>query len=105
VVVIGFLPLVSFAQIQPLPEQPAPLQTEQQSSSKPAPDLPSAPQPQAHAPSGQCALWAPTHCFIGMAKDQKEILTSPLRLHKKDLVWIAPAAAAAGTALALDTAL
>jgi PAP2 superfamily protein len=101
VVLIGFLPLVSFAQVQPSPEQ-VPVQTEQQSSSKPAPDLPSAPEPQPPAPSGQCALWAPTHCFVGMARDQKAMITSPLRLSKKDLVWIAPAATVTVTSLAMD---
>ncbi|HST11102.1 MAG TPA: phosphatase PAP2 family protein [Terriglobales bacterium] len=103
VVLIGFLPAVSFAQpVQPSPEPQVPSQMEQQSSSKPAPELPSAPELQLPAASGQCTLRAPTHCFIGMAKDQKGILTSPMRLRKKDLVWIAPAAAATGAAFAFD---
>lgn len=37
-----------------------------------------------------------------MARDQKAMFTSPLRLHKKDLVWITPAAAATVASLALD---
>jgi hypothetical protein len=37
-----------------------------------------------------------------MARDQKGIVTGPLRLHKKDLVWLVPAAAATGAAFAFD---
>lgn len=37
-----------------------------------------------------------------VAKDQKGIVTSPLRLHKKDLMWLLPAAAVTGAAFALD---
>jgi hypothetical protein len=37
-----------------------------------------------------------------VAKDQKGIVTSPLRLRKKDLVWLVPAAAVTGAAFALD---
>ena len=49
-----------------------------------------------------CTLSTPGRCAVQVAKDQRSIFTSPFRIHKKDLVWITPLAAATGTAIALD---
>ena len=49
-----------------------------------------------------CTLDTLSHCFSGIAKDQFHILTSPLHIHKQDLNWILPLAAATGMAFALD---
>jgi len=49
-----------------------------------------------------CAFSAPGRCVIEIARDQRGILTSPLRMHKKDLLWLAPIAAATGAAFAFD---
>ncbi len=54
------------------------------------------PQPQ------PCTLSSPNRCLMGVAKDQRGILSSPLRLRKKDLVWLVPVAAATSAAFVFD---
>jgi len=54
------------------------------------------------APQSQCALATPGRCAVQFSRDEKGIVTSPFHLHKKDLVWLSPLAAATGTAFALD---
>ena len=50
----------------------------------------------------QCTFSSPGRCAAQLSKDQKGILTSPLRLRKKDLVWLAPVAAATSAAFVFD---
>jgi membrane-associated phospholipid phosphatase len=50
----------------------------------------------------QCTFSSPGRCAAQFSKDQKGILTSPLRLRKKDLVWLAPVAAATSAAFIFD---
>ena len=52
--------------------------------------------------SPQCGPKALLQCAADLARDQAHILTSPSRIRKKDLVWIAPFAAATATAFAFD---
>lgn len=47
-------------------------------------------------------MLSPGRCFREMAKDQRGIMTSPMRLEKRDLKWLLPGAALLGTAFALD---
>jgi membrane-associated phospholipid phosphatase len=54
------------------------------------------------APSQQCGFRTPSQCARTIGKDQAAILTSPARLRKKDFLWLAPFAAATGTAFAFD---
>ena len=60
--------------------------------------LPNAPVPQGES--------APAVTVRGLPKavllDQKSIWTSPARIRRKDLVWLAPLAAATGVAIATD---
>jgi len=86
-VVLIFIPLAGFA-------QQAPFQPEQQSSSKTGPQNP--------APAEQCALRSLSQCAGQVAKDEKGIFTAPLRVQKKDFVWLAPLAATAATTFAFD---
>jgi membrane-associated phospholipid phosphatase len=51
----------------------------------------------------QCTFSSPGRCAAQFSKDQKGILTSPLRLRKKDLVWLAPVAAATSAAFMFDS--
>ena len=99
VALIGFLPLVSFAQQTQPPTDSIPVLSAQESSSKTAQvDVPAQPGSQA-AP---CAMLSPGRCFREMAKDQRGIMTSPMRIEKHDLKWLLPGAALVGTAFALD---
>jgi len=50
----------------------------------------------------QCSFSSPGRCAAQFSKDQKGILTSPLRFRKKDLVWLAPVAAATSAAFMFD---
>jgi membrane-associated phospholipid phosphatase len=50
----------------------------------------------------QCTFSSPGRCAAQFSKDQKGILTSPLRLRKKDLLWLAPVAAATSAAFMFD---
>jgi len=86
VVLVCFLPLAAFA-------QQLPTQTQPQLLTQTQPKLPM---------QVPCALTTPGRCAAQLAKDQRNIFTSPFRLHKKDLVWITPLAAATGTAFAFD---
>jgi membrane-associated phospholipid phosphatase len=72
VVLVCVLPLVGYAQ-----------------------QLPTVPQP-------QCTFTTPGRCAAQISRDQKGIVKSPFHLQKKDIVWLAPLAAATGTAFALD---
>jgi membrane-associated phospholipid phosphatase len=102
VVLIGFLPLVSFAQqVQPQTDSVQVLPQQESSSKTPPANLPSSPLPQA-ATQAPCTLLSPGRCFREMAKDQRGIVTSPLRLEKSDLRWLLPGAAMVGTAFAFD---
>ena len=102
VVLIGFLPLVSFAQqVQPSSDSIQVLSA-QESSSKTAQDLPEQPAPQPDPQAAPCTMLSPGRCFREMAKDQRGIMTSPMRLGKHDLKWLLPGAALVGTAFALD---
>src|SRR5262249_10270679 len=77
------LPLVSYAQQLPTQTQSQlPAQAQQQ---PPAQTQQLPPEPQQQLPMQQCALSAPGRCAMGIAKDQRNIFTSPLRLRKKDL--------------------
>lgn len=78
-VVVVLLPLASFAQLTPPP-------SDQQSSSK----------------SQTCAFSSLGRCVGGVARDEKAIVTAPLRVKKRDLFWLTPFALTAGTALAFD---
>ena len=60
-----------------------------------AQQLPTAPQP-------QCGLATPGRCAAQLTRDEKGIFASPLHLRKKDLMWLAPVAAATGAAFAFD---
>ena len=53
-------------------------------------------------PSRQCGPRALGLCAEDLARDQVHILTSPLRVRKKDLRWLVPFAAATATAFAFD---
>jgi membrane-associated phospholipid phosphatase len=53
-------------------------------------------------PPDQCGLHALKRCAAEIAKDQAGILTSPLRIHKKDFVWLVPFAAATSAAFIFD---
>lgn len=53
-------------------------------------------------PSRQCGPKALLLCAADLARDQVHILTSPSRMRKKDLVWIAPFVAATATAFVFD---
>ena len=85
VVLVCFLPLAGFAQQLPTQTQPQ-LLTQAQ--------LPTQVPP--------CALTTPGRCAVQVAKDQRNIFTSPFRIHKRDLLWITPLAVATGTAVAFD---
>lgn len=50
----------------------------------------------------QCTFSSPGRCAAQFSKDQEGILTSPLRLRKKELVWLAPVAAATTAAFMFD---
>src|SRR5213082_2525308 len=92
VVLIGFLPLVSFAQQVQVQSQSDSIQLlpQQESSSKaPQADLASSPTPQTATPA-PCTMLSPGRCFREMAKDQRGIMTSPARLGKRDLRWLLP---------------
>jgi membrane-associated phospholipid phosphatase len=102
VALIGFLPLVSFAQqVQP-PSDSIQVLSTQESSSKAAQDLPEQPAPQPGSQAMPCNMLSPGVCFREMAKDQRGIVTSPMRIEKRDLKWLLPGAALVGTAFALD---
>jgi membrane-associated phospholipid phosphatase len=103
VALIGFLPLVSFAQQVQTSTDSIQVLSAQESSSKAAPpDLPSEPIPQSGSQAAPCTMLSPGRCFREMAKDQRGIMTSPMRLQKHDLKWLLPGAALVGTAFALD---
>jgi len=80
---VWLIPLGCFAQQAPAPQQ------------DPVPQ-------QVSMPQDSCAFSAPGRCAIEIARDQTGILTSPFRMHKKDLLWLAPLAAATGAAFAFD---
>lgn len=61
--------------------------------------LPDAPSPQTAAASGDLTVWSVPKAVL---LDQKAIWTSPARIRKNDLVWLAPLAAATGVAIATD---
>jgi membrane-associated phospholipid phosphatase len=103
VALIGFLPLVSFAQQVQASTDSIQVLSAQESSSKAAPpDLPSEPVPQSGSQAATCTMLSPGRCFREMANDQRGIMTSPTRLQKHDLKWLLPGAALVGTAFALD---
>src|SRR5438105_11314631 len=54
------------------------------------------------APADQCGLRTLSRCAAEIAKDQAGILTSPLRIRKKDFVWIVPFVAATSAAFVFD---
>jgi hypothetical protein len=86
-VVLIFIPLASLAQQAPSqPEQQTPSQAEQQSSSK----------------TESCAFRSLGRCAGRVAKEQQAIFTAPLRVQKRDFLWLAPLAVTAGTTLAFD---
>lgn len=100
VVVVCLLPLVSYAQQPPIQAQPQlPAQAQQQAPAQNQQQLPSEPQ---QLPTQQCGLSALGHCAVAIARDQRNIFTSPLRLRKKDLVWLAPLAGATSAAFLFD---
>jgi membrane-associated phospholipid phosphatase len=103
VALIGFLPLVSFAQqVQPSSDSIQVLPAQESSSKAAQPDLPAAPLPKSGSQAAPCTMLSPGQCFREMAKDQRGIMTSPMRLEKHDLKWLLPGAALVGTAFALD---
>jgi hypothetical protein len=103
VALIGFLPLVSFAQQVQTSTDSIQVLSAQESSSKAAQtDLPAQPVPQPGPQAAPCTMLSPARCFQEMAKDQRGILTSPMRLQKHDLKWLLPGAALVGTAFVLD---
>src|ERR1700747_2612521 len=103
-VVVCILPLVSSARHLPTPTQThtqaqLPPQAQEQ---PPAQKQQLPPEPQQQLPMQQCALSTPGRCAMGIAKDQRNIFTSPLRLRKKDLVWLVPLAGATSAAFLFD---
>jgi membrane-associated phospholipid phosphatase len=56
--------------------------------------LPPAPEPSGIRTADQYA--------VGIARDQRQMLTSPSRIGKKDMVWLVPLMSAVGTAFAFD---
>jgi membrane-associated phospholipid phosphatase len=53
-------------------------------------------------PADECSLSTPGRCVVEIAKDQRGILTSPFRIKKKDLAWVAPLVAVTATAYVFD---
>lgn len=49
-----------------------------------------------------CGLHSVKPCFVHLAQDQVGIVTSPLRISAKDLLWIAPFGVATGFAIDYD---
>jgi membrane-associated phospholipid phosphatase len=54
------------------------------------------------APSDDCNLHSIKPCIVHVAQDQAGIITSPLRISGKDLLWIAPFGVATGLAIDYD---
>ena len=64
--------------------------------------MPLALQAQAQSRQDECLLTKPGVCARHVLQDEKAILTSPLHVRKKDLLWIAPFGIATGVALHYD---
>lgn len=60
--------------------------------------LPDAPQPRSADGNAVTVRNTPRHIL----DDQKAIWTSPVHIHKRDMIWLLPLAAATGVALATD---
>ena len=54
------------------------------------------------APNDDCTLHSIKPCIVHVAQDQVGIITSPLRISGKDLLWIAPFGVATGLAIDYD---
>lgn len=57
---------------------------------------------QARPQQNECRATAPGTCILHVAQDEAGILTSPLRMQAKDLVWIVPFGLATGAAVDYD---
>jgi hypothetical protein len=101
-VVVCILPLVSYAQQLPTPTQTQAQRPPQAQEQPPAQKQQLPPEPQQQLPMQQCSLSAPGRCAMGIAKDQRNIFTSPFRLRRKDLVWLVPLAGATSAAFLFD---
>ncbi len=64
--------------------------------------LPAALQAQMQPPPDECLLTRPGVCARHVLGDEKGILTSPLHVRTKDLLWIAPFGLATGVAIDYD---
>jgi hypothetical protein len=64
--------------------------------------LPAALQAQMQPQQDECLLTKPGVCARHILGDEKGILTSPLHVRAKDLLWIAPFGVATGVALHYD---
>jgi membrane-associated phospholipid phosphatase len=64
--------------------------------------MPLASQAQTQPQQDECLLTKPGVCARHVLQDEKAILTSPLHVRKKDLLWIAPFGIATGVALHYD---
>src|ERR1700752_621046 len=101
-VVVCILPVVSYAQQLPTPTQTQAQRPPQAQEQPPAQKQQLPPEPRQQLPMQQCALSTPGRCAMGIAKDQRNIFTSPLRLRKKDLVWLVSLAGATSAAFLFD---
>ena len=64
--------------------------------------MPLALQAQTQSRQDECLLTKPGVCARHVLQDEKAILTSPLHVRKKDLLWIAPFGIATGVAIHYD---
>ncbi len=64
--------------------------------------LPDAPAPQIESADGASNSVTVRELPMAVLHDQREIWTSPARIRSKDLIWLAPLAAATGVSLATD---
>jgi membrane-associated phospholipid phosphatase len=58
--------------------------------------------PQGQDPRPDCSLKRLDKCLLNVASDQAGIWTSPLRLHSRDILWLAPFAVTVGTSIHYD---
>jgi membrane-associated phospholipid phosphatase len=86
-------------------ERPAPIgggDSEGESPGSTFGENPQSPTPSSGKPAPICGPHHVGQCLKDIAKDQAGIWTSPLRLHAKDAVWLAPFAGATAAALVYD---
>lgn len=92
---VGFLPVVTLAQIQDSSGSSTASSAEDTGSPEALPQNP-APKPVI------CGIHHVGQCLKDLGQDQAGIWTSPLRIRSKDAYWLVPFAAATGVALHYD---